>query len=307
MARWILLLAIFAPLQFVLADDPVLRAKVQSFYDGVKQVWNTGDYRTIASHFTDDAALLLQGTPAVQGIENITSFFKQTINFSSIVALTAIDVEYLHHDSEGNGQIFVRGNVTTTPAGKTEQSSSSVVHVLIFFDGDMYVALEGINSYPGPHSDATRPGSLLSKQRAIDVTLDVPARRASSWPPNPVYDRIVAANQLWTTAFSSGNSTALAQLYTPDATVLAENTFPVVGRSAIATLFGSAMAAGVASVELIVGEVGVTPNDTYYFERSEYVFHNKAGGVVDVGKYLVIWRTQPTLQIYIDLFNSNGH
>ncbi len=53
-------------------------------------------------------------------------------------------------------------------------------------------------------------------------------------------------------------------------------------------------------------QVGVYEGDGYYFERSRYVFYNKTGGVVDVGKYAVIWTTTPSLLLYIDCANSDG-
>ena len=76
----------------MLADDPGLHSEVQMFYDGVVRTWNARDWQGIAGLFTDDAELLLQGSPVVQGIENISSFFQQTINFSTYVFCCFLDV-----------------------------------------------------------------------------------------------------------------------------------------------------------------------------------------------------------------------
>ena len=54
-------------------------------------------------------------------------------------------------------------------------------------------------------------------------------------------------------------------------------------------------------------KVGVVDGDQYYFERSTYIFYDKTRQIVDVGKYIVVWKTQPSLQLYIDIFNSNRH
>lgn len=324
MTRYLLLLALAAAVipHPVAGNNPALLSEVQQFYNRVVRVWNTGDYKAVASGFVDDAALLLQGTPAVQGIENITRFFQQTINYSTLVSLTAIDADYLHSDGQGNGHVFVRANVTTINPGSSTPYSSGVVHILTVFDGDIFVELEGVNGYPKPQGSVaqTPAASLLNTGAAAEpMPGPLPVRTRSLQPvtagaaplatqdPYPVRDRIAAANKAWMAAYASGNATAVAQLYSPDATVLTENALPAQGRDAIAAVFRAGMAAGVASTTLSSVEVGIATADVFYFERGVYVAHDKSGSVLDTGKYLVVWRAQPTLLVYIDVVNSDGH
>ncbi len=149
------------------------------------------------------------------------------------MSLDAIDVDYLHSDSQGNGFVYARSNVTTIPQGSTEQWYSTCVHVLVHYEGTWYLHLEALNtaghSFPVPAFSGVKPATHASASSSLppssaSLLLDsllLPAnlpgtlsRRAAGNEPDPVRDGIVAANKKWMSTFASGDADALAQLCT---------------------------------------------------------------------------------------------
>jgi uncharacterized protein (TIGR02246 family) len=53
------------------ADNPQLRAAIQSRYDEVVAAWAAGDIKTVCLTFTPDATMLVAHSPVVSGEEKI--------------------------------------------------------------------------------------------------------------------------------------------------------------------------------------------------------------------------------------------
>ena len=79
---------------------------------------------------------------------------------------------------------------------------------------------------------------------------------------------------------------------------------PIRGTEAIAKFWQSALSSGVAAIELKTVEV--YGQGTRATEVGEYVLRDKAGKVLDRGKYIVIWRNQDgQWKLLRDMFSTN--
>ncbi len=101
-----------------------------------------------------------------------------------------------------------------------------------------------------------------------------------------------------------GDVEAMGGVYTEDARILPPGQPMIQGRAAIQEFWASAaQALGVTGVDLAT-EVLETQADTAE-EIGAYTIHG-GGGVLDQGKYVVIWkRTDDGWRWYWDIWNSN--
>ena len=115
---------------------------------------------------------------------------------------------------------------------------------------------------------------------------------------------IEAADAKFSALVAQGDGAALARLYAKDGAVMPAGSAPIHGTEAIAKFWQSALASGVAAVELKTVEVygqGVTAT-----EVGEYALHDKVGKVLDRGKYIVIWRHEDgQWKLLRDMFSTN--
>jgi len=136
-----------------------------------------------------------------------------------------------------------------------------------------------------------------------------PVVRGGDGGPNDdkLLTAIANANLNWMSAFDSQDAAGVAALYEVNATLLPNHAPAQMGRDAIQAFFQGAMNSGVAEIELTIEEVNVAFDDNVAYEKSTYVFRDGDGKVLDVGKYIVVWRQLPgdTYRLYIDCFNSN--
>jgi ketosteroid isomerase-like protein len=115
---------------------------------------------------------------------------------------------------------------------------------------------------------------------------------------------IEAANTKFSALAAQGDGAALARLYAKDGAVMPAGSEPIRGTEEIAKFWQTALASGVAAIELQTVEVysqGKTAT-----EVGKYALRDKAGKVLDRGKYVVIWRhEQDGWRLLRDMFSTN--
>lgn len=126
---------------------------------------------------------------------------------------------------------------------------------------------------------------------------------------SPVYadevrSAIEAANAQFSASAAKGDGAGLAALYTADGQVLPAGSEPVRGFDAIQKFWQGALDSGVAGVALKTIEIfghGQTAT-----EVGQYELRDKAGNVIDRGKYIVVWRHEGgKWKLQRDMFSSN--
>jgi uncharacterized protein (TIGR02246 family) len=115
---------------------------------------------------------------------------------------------------------------------------------------------------------------------------------------------IEAANAAFSAAAAKGDGAALAGLYAADGQVMPAGSEPIRGTAAIQKFWQGALDSGIAGIELKTVEVfaqGATAT-----EVGQYELHDKAGKVLDHGKYVVVWRHEGgKWKLLRDMFSSN--
>ena len=119
-----------------------------------------------------------------------------------------------------------------------------------------------------------------------------------------VQSAIEAANAQFSAAAAKGDGAGLAALYSPDGRVMPAGRDPIRGTEAIQKFWQGALDSGIASVGLKTAEVyghGATAT-----EVGEYELRDKAGKVLDHGKYIVIWQhSDGKWKLLRDMFSTN--
>lgn len=99
--------------------------------------------------------------------------------------------------------------------------------------------------------------------------------------------------------------TAIVNLYTDDASLLAPNSPPINGRAALIKDFKAAYTGNIAGVKFNTKEV-YGNNDIYVTEEGTWQVFADNGQVIDSGKYLKLWKkTKEGWKIFRDVFNSD--
>ncbi len=115
---------------------------------------------------------------------------------------------------------------------------------------------------------------------------------------------IEAANAQFSAAAAKGDGAALAALYSADGQVMPAGSVPIRGTEAIQKFWQGALDSGVAAIGLKTIEVfghGSTAT-----EVGEYELRDKAGKVLDQGKYIVIWKhADGKWKLRRDMFSTN--
>jgi ketosteroid isomerase-like protein len=118
-----------------------------------------------------------------------------------------------------------------------------------------------------------------------------------------------AADQSWLKAYNSGDADALANLYDEHAALLAPGTPSVNGRAAIRAFFAHETAESAkAGVTFSLGPkpTGGVSGDMGW-QSGTYAVKDKAGKVVDTGKYLSVSMKKDGKWLYVrDTWNSDG-
>ena len=142
-------------------------------------------------------------------------------------------------------------------------------------------------------------GSLFCTAVFLAGTCLTPAAYADG-----VKAAIEAANAQFSAAAAKGDGATLAALYSPDGQVMPAGSDPIRGTEAIQKFWQGALDSGVAAVGLKTIEVfGHDPTAT---EVGEYELRDKAGNVLDHGKYIVVWRhSDGSWKLLRDMFSTN--
>jgi uncharacterized protein (TIGR02246 family) len=119
-----------------------------------------------------------------------------------------------------------------------------------------------------------------------------------------IRSEIDAANAQFSAAAAKGDGAGLAALYAADGQVLPAGSDPIKGSQAIQKFWQGALDSGVAGIGLKTIELfGQGRTVT---EVGQYELHDKAGKVLDHGKYIVIWRHDGgAWKLLRDMFSTN--
>jgi ketosteroid isomerase-like protein len=125
----------------------------------------------------------------------------------------------------------------------------------------------------------------------------------------PVYadavrSEIDAANAQFSALAGKGDGAGLAALYAKDGQLMPAGSEPIKGPQAIQKFWQGALDSGIAEVGLTTVEIfGHGPTAT---EVGQYELRDKAGKVLDHGKYVVVWRKEGgTWKLLRDMFSTN--
>ena len=136
----------------------------------------------------------------------------------------------------------------------------------------------------------------LAMMALLALTVPAPAAGAR--------EAIQSTNAKFSALFAKGDAAALSALYAKDGAVMPAGSEPVRGTQAIQQFWQSAIASGVAGVEVKTVELyggGKTAT-----EVGEYALLDKAGKTLDRGKYIVIWKQEGGVwKLLRDMFSSN--
>jgi ketosteroid isomerase-like protein len=121
---------------------------------------------------------------------------------------------------------------------------------------------------------------------------------------NGVRTAIEAANAKFSAAAAKGDGAAIAAMYATDGQVMPAGSDPIRGTGAIQKFWQGALDSGIAAVGFKTIDVfGQSPTAT---EVGEYELRDKAGKVLDHGKYIVVWRhSDGTWKLLRDMFSTN--
>jgi ketosteroid isomerase-like protein len=129
------------------------------------------------------------------------------------------------------------------------------------------------------------------------------------WGAEPVYadgvrSSIAAANAEFSAAAANGDGAGLAALYAVDAQVMPAGSEPIRGTAAIQKFWQGALDSGIGGVGL--KSLEVFAHGSTATEVGQYELHDKAGKVLDHGKYIVVWRNEAgKWKLLRDMFSTN--
>lgn len=120
-----------------------------------------------------------------------------------------------------------------------------------------------------------------------------------------VTDGILSANQAFKAAFNSGDSAAVAALYTADGQLAPPNSDVVEGAEALAGYWQAFIAMGLKVEALDTVEVDEYGDSAV--EQGRYRLVDGDGNPVDHGKYMILWkRDGDGWKLHRDIFNSSA-
>jgi uncharacterized protein (TIGR02246 family) len=115
---------------------------------------------------------------------------------------------------------------------------------------------------------------------------------------------IEAANTQFSAAAANGDGAALAALYSPDGQVMPAGSDPIRGTEAIQKFWQGALGSGIAAIGL--KSIEVFGHGRTATEVGEYELRDKAGKVLDHGKYIVVWQhADGKWKLLRDMFSTN--
>jgi ketosteroid isomerase-like protein len=119
-----------------------------------------------------------------------------------------------------------------------------------------------------------------------------------------VRSAIEAANAVFSAAAAKGDGAGMAALYVAEGQVMPAGSEPIRGTAAIQKFWQGALDSGIAGVGLKTLEVFAQGGTAT--EVGQYELHDKAGKVLDRGKYIVVWRHEGgKWKLLRDMFSTN--
>jgi uncharacterized protein (TIGR02246 family) len=119
-----------------------------------------------------------------------------------------------------------------------------------------------------------------------------------------VQPAIEAANAQFSAAAAKGDGSGLAALYAADGQVLPAGSEVIQGTDAIQKFWQGALDSGIAGIGLKTLEVFA--HGSTATEVGQYELRDKAGKVLDHGKYIVVWRREGgKWKLLRDMFSTN--
>ncbi len=119
-----------------------------------------------------------------------------------------------------------------------------------------------------------------------------------------IHAAVFAAHQQLLARFHQGNAAGIAALYAEDGQILPAHSSTIRGRAAIQAFWQGCIDLGICIMQrtpLKVDCLAETVNDV-----GDYTFFDRAGKVLDVGKYVLIWKKHPdSWQIDCDIWTTN--
>lgn len=119
---------------------------------------------------------------------------------------------------------------------------------------------------------------------------------------------IETANAQWTAAFNRGDATAVAALYTDDATVMPPESEMIRGRQGIREFWQGAIQGGLKDAVLTTVEVRASGGMAYEIGKFSLTVHPKDQAPKMIsGKYAVVWKRQADggWKLHVDIWNSS--
>jgi uncharacterized protein (TIGR02246 family) len=119
---------------------------------------------------------------------------------------------------------------------------------------------------------------------------------------------IAEENTRFTEAVRQGDATAMAALYTEDATLLPPDSNMVTGKSAVETFWQGGLTAGIK--DIILTTVSVSGGGNLAYEIGTFVLKIQTEGqepVEQKGKYVVVWQKTAAgeWKLHVDIWNNN--
>jgi len=112
-----------------------------------------------------------------------------------------------------------------------------------------------------------------------------------------------SVNTKFTEQFRAKDSVALAGYYWPDAELLFSNSEPIKGDKILST-YGSMTRMGVQDFTFVTTDI--VGSDDLMVETGSYEMKDAKGGLVDRGKYLVVWQKRDGVwKLYRDTGNTS--
>lgn len=106
------------------------------------------------------------------------------------------------------------------------------------------------------------------------------------------------------TRFACGDAVGVAALYAREGQLLPTYSTAIIGRTAIQAFWQGCIDMGIGALQRQPSEIDQL-NETIN-EIGAYALYGRNGKLLDVGKYIVIWKwEQGRWQIYCDIWTSN--
>ena len=145
----------------------------------------------------------------------------------------------------------------------------------------------------------TRFGHLLAPMFVAFIACLSPAVHADAVRP-----AIEAANAEFSAAAAKGDGAGLAALYAANGQVMPAGSDVIRGTDAIQKFWQGALDSGVAGIGLKTLELFA--HGTTATEVGQYELRDKAGKVLDHGKYIVVWRHEDgRWKLLRDMFSTS--